>query len=76
MTHPRGYSSPRHGTVVAFDEDRGIGTIVGADSKEYPFHCTAVADGTRQISAGTEVVFEVAAGHLGRVEARGIVSVG
>ena len=30
------------GTVAAFDEPRGLGTIE-ADGTEYPFHCTAIA---------------------------------
>jgi cold shock CspA family protein len=38
-----------------------------------PFHCTAIADGTRRIAVGTAVAFVVAPGTLGRLEARGIV---
>jgi cold shock CspA family protein len=62
----------RHGTVDRFDELVGLGTIRGDDGSEYPFHCTAIADGTRTIAAGTRVIFKVAAGHLGRWEAAGI----
>ena len=46
------------GTVIAFDEPRGLGTIE-ADGTEYPFHCTALLDGTRTIEVGTAVTFEV-----------------
>jgi cold shock CspA family protein len=60
------------GTVVAFDERRGLGTIRGADGVEYPFHCTRIADGTRAIEVGRAVRFEVVPGHLGRWEAAAI----
>lgn len=59
-----------NGTVTAFDDDRGLGTVTGEDATAYPFHCTAVADGTRTIAVGAEVTFDVVAGHLGRWEAR------
>ena len=32
------------GTVTAFDERRGLGTVT-ADGREYPFHTTQIADG-------------------------------
>jgi cold shock CspA family protein len=35
----------------------------------YPFHCTAVADGSRTIATGTVVSFRVVPGRLGRWEA-------
>lgn len=57
--------------VVAFDEARGLGTIE-AGGVPFPFHCTAVADGTRTIDVGTAVVFEVRPGGLGRWEAAAI----
>ena len=56
------------GTVVSFDEARGLGTI-DADGTAYPFHCTAIVDGTRTIAVGTVVAFEVRAGGMGRWEA-------
>jgi cold shock protein len=40
----------------------------------YPFHCTAIVDGTRTIAVGTRVEFEIVAGHQGRWEARAIAS--
>jgi hypothetical protein len=40
----------REGTVTAFDSKRGLGEIEGADGRAYPFHCTKIADGTREIS--------------------------
>ncbi len=57
------------GTVVAFDEHKGCGTVRAADGRELFFHCTAIADGTRTIPVASEVSFEVVAGHLGQWEA-------
>jgi cold shock CspA family protein len=59
----------RSGTVTAFDEDRGLGEIAGDDGGAYPFHCTAIADGSRTIDEGAAVRFDVIAGRLGRWEA-------
>jgi cold shock CspA family protein len=56
------------GTVTAFDDPRGLGTI-DADGTTYPFHCTALLDGTRTIEVGVRVTFEVRAGGMGRWEA-------
>ena len=41
-------------------------------SRVYPFHCTKIADGTRDIPVGVAVEFTVAPGPLGRWEAVGI----
>lgn len=60
---------PREGRVATFDEHRGRGEIEASDGTRYPFHCTAVADGTRTIDEGTSVTFSVAPGPLGRWEA-------
>jgi cold shock CspA family protein len=57
------------GEVTAFDHDAGLGVVAATDGTEFPFHCTAIADGTRTIAVGTVVEFEVVAGHLGRWEA-------
>jgi cold shock CspA family protein len=57
------------GVVEAFDDDRGLGTIRAEDGAELPFHCTAIADGTRTIPVGAPVTFVVTAGRLGRWEA-------
>ena len=61
------------GTVVDFDERRGLGTIE-ADGVVYPFHCTQIADSTRTIEVGVTVAFEVVPGRLGRWEASGIAA--
>jgi cold shock CspA family protein len=58
------------GTVVEFDDAKGYGTVEGDDGRRMFFHCTAIADGSRTISVGAEVDYEVAAGHQGRWEAK------
>jgi hypothetical protein len=40
---------------------------------EYPFHATAIADGSRRIDVNASVTFTVAPGHLGRYEARSLI---
>jgi cold shock CspA family protein len=65
------------GTVVEFDEHKGYGTVRdGTDGRELFFHCTQIADGSRTIAPGTEVTFDVVAGHLGRWEAIAITRQG
>lgn len=59
----------RRGKVRAFDERRGLGEIEVDDGVTFPFHSTAIADGTRRITPGTPVEFEVVAGLPGRWEA-------
>ena len=59
------------GTVSAFDEPRGLGTIE-ADGSDYPFHCTALLDGTRTVEVGTPVTFELRPASRGRWEATAI----
>lgn len=61
------------GTVTAFDKATGLGEIASGVAV-YPFHCTALSDGTRDVAVGTEVHFTIAAGHLGRLEATHINS--
>ncbi len=60
------------GRVVEFDDHKGYGYVEAQDGRRLFFHCTAIADGTRTIATGTEVAFEVVAGHLGRWEATGL----
>ena len=57
------------GTVVAFDEQKGYGTVRDGDGVDYFFHCTQIADGSRSIAIGTGVSFQVVPGRLGRWEA-------
>ena len=57
------------GTVIAFDADKGYGTVETRDGRPFFFHCTQIVDGSRSVEVGTEVTFDVVAGHLGRYEA-------
>jgi cold shock CspA family protein len=61
----------RRGSVTAFDEAAGLGTIAAADGTDHPFHCIEIADGSRSIEVGTEVSFDLLA-KLGRWEAANI----
>jgi len=58
-----------HGAVTAFDPQVGLGTVRAGDGTEVRFHCTQIADGSRDIAVGTAVAFEVVAGRHGRWEA-------
>ena len=62
------------GAVVDFDEHKGVGTVEGSDGRRLFFHCTAIADGSRSIAVGAEVVFELAAGHGGNWEATSLTT--
>jgi cold shock CspA family protein len=57
------------GTVAEFDEHRGWGTVRSVPGGEHFFHCTAIADGSRSIEAGTAVRYRIVPGRLGRWEA-------
>lgn len=61
------------GKVLSFDADAGLGEVRADGGRSYPFHCTEIADGSRNIVPGTAVSFVVAPGHLGTWEARSIV---
>jgi hypothetical protein len=60
---------PIDGVVVAYDDRRGLGEVVDATGRRFPFHAMQIADGSRAISPGTPVRFVVVPGHLGRWEA-------
>ena len=55
------------GTVTAFDAVVGLG-IIDLEGDSVPFHCIAIADGSREISVGT-LVSVVTARRFGRREA-------
>ncbi|MYH71320.1 MAG: hypothetical protein F4153_01875 [Acidimicrobiia bacterium] len=63
---------PLAGTVVDFDDATGWGVVDARDGAAYPFHCTAIADGSRAIEAGIAVTFHLTPGHRGSWEAAGI----
>ena len=60
------------GKVSEFDEAKGYGTVRADDGREFFFHCTQIADGTRTIQVGLAVAFDVVAGRVGRWEATDI----
>jgi cold shock CspA family protein len=60
------------GVVAEFDEAVGLGTVRSDDGVTHPFHCTAIADGSRTIEPGTAVTFAVVAGHQGLWEATAV----
>ncbi len=69
--------APEHtGVVTSFDEAVGLGVVRSDAGDELPFHCTAIADGTRNIAEGTAVRYEVVPGRRGRWEATGLVDAG
>jgi cold shock CspA family protein len=63
------------GTVVEFDPAVGLGAVEAssggavAAGRLYRFHCTQIAGGSRTITAGTPVRFEVRPGRNGTWEA-------
>lgn len=59
------------GVVADYDSAAGLGAITAADGALVPFQCIAIADGTREIAAGTAVRF-VPLRRLGRIEAAAI----
>ena len=64
------------GTVVEFDDHRGVGLVEGGDGRRLFFHCIAIADGSRSIDVGAEVAFQVVAGHGGHCEAASVTKLG
>jgi cold shock CspA family protein len=62
----------RRGWVDNFDKEVGLGEVRGQDTRLYRFHCTEIADGTRDIAVGANVCFVVVPGHKGAWEAKGL----
>jgi cold shock CspA family protein len=73
MGDPVSRTRPHLGRVTSYDTERGLGTVTSDEGREFPFHAVSIADGSRQIDAGTRVAFVIAAGLGGRLEARGLV---
>jgi cold shock CspA family protein len=67
---------PISGTVSEFDHDKGYGRIAGEaeanGGSSFFFHCTQISDGTRTITPGAAVVFEIRPWHRGEFEAAAI----
>ncbi|HMK96877.1 MAG TPA: hypothetical protein VK425_04970 [Acidimicrobiales bacterium] len=63
---------PARGRVVCFDAEVGLGEVRSEGGVNFPFHCTEIMDGSRDIAVGAEVSFCVAPGHRGRWEATAV----
>lgn len=68
LHHGEQHRPERRGTVTAFDRDVGLGQLTDDEGVVWPFHCIAVADGSRDIVLGAVVTFEPLP-KLGRYEA-------
>ncbi len=66
---PHRHPSVGTGVVTAFDVEVGLGEVTADDATVLRFHCTQIADGSRDIAVGTPVCFVVLAGRGGRWEA-------
>lgn len=64
-------SGAGHGTVTSFDREIGLGELTDDDGVIWPFHCIAIADGSRTIEVGALVTFATLP-KLGRYEATDI----
>jgi hypothetical protein len=53
----------------------GLGAVQTRSGDLYGFHCTEIADGSRDIAIGAQVAFLVGAGHAGTWEAKALVTV-
>ena len=60
------------GRVSAYDDHRGRGEIEARGGMRIPFHCTAIADGSRTIAEGAPVRFRLVIGPLGALEAAAV----
>ena len=64
------------GRIATFDDFVGRGEIEARGGMRFPFHCTAIADGTRTIAPDTAVKFKLRPGPLGALEATAIKPAG
>lgn len=62
------------GTVASFDAATGLGEVRAENGTTYPFHATAIANGSRTIQFGEPVQFSVVLASGGRVEACDLTS--
>ncbi|MSZ59969.1 MAG: hypothetical protein F2650_01215 [Actinobacteria bacterium] len=67
-------SEEHSGVVTAFSDVQGLGEITDVASVVWPFHCVSIADGSRTIEVGRQVVFR-AGFRVARPEAVSIRSV-
>jgi hypothetical protein len=60
------------GRVASFDEHVGRGEVEARGGMHFPFHCTAIVDGSRTVAADTPVHFRLVIGPLGGLEATAV----
>jgi cold shock CspA family protein len=60
------------GRIASFDDHVGRGEVEARGGMHFPFHCTAIADGTRTIAPDTAVRFRLEPGPLGALEATAV----
>jgi len=60
------------GTVTRFTAADGLGVVTSVGGDDYPFHCTAIANGSRTIEVGESVTFTLVPSLHGRHEARAL----
>jgi cold shock CspA family protein len=60
------------GRIATFDDHVGRGEIEAGGGLRFPFHCTAIADGTRTIAPDAAVKFRLRPGPLGALEATAV----
>lgn len=60
---------PQFGVIEEFDSHACLGSVIDGGDHVWPFHCTALVDGTREVEPGTQVAFVVERRPGGRLEA-------
>jgi hypothetical protein len=60
------------GRVASYDEHRGRGEVEAQGGMRFPFHCTAIADGSRTVAVDAPVRFRLVLGPLGTLEAAAV----
>jgi hypothetical protein len=63
------------GRVVTFDANRGLGEVEETDGVRRTFHCTQVADASREVPVGAAVRYVLVPASLGVWEASEVVVV-
>lgn len=69
------HAEVKRGVVATFDAARGLGVVTTSDGEPFGFHCVDIADGTRAVNVGQQVLFAVRTGLLGADEAVDIYSI-
>lgn len=65
----------RRGLVKAYDAEVGLGVASQPGGASFAFHCSAIADGSRQIGVGQAVAFRLRFCVGGAIEASDLHSI-